>query len=130
MIPDDIQITVVDAGARYGIHPSWEPVKDIVNFSLFEVEPIECARLAKKYSDMKNVQVSGIALGSKEMDLKFALREHRGLTSTFSLSDEVMRDRYKIAEFQENSNFTAKAMPLDTLFQSKCVDFIKLDVEG
>ena len=130
MSRDEILVTVVDAGARYGIHPSWEPVKDIVNFSLFEVEPIECARLTKKYADMKNVQVSGIALGSGEMDLKFAIREHRGLTSTFSLSDEVLRDNYKPAEFQESSNFTAKVMPLDALFQNKSVDFLKLDVEG
>jgi FkbM family methyltransferase len=130
MIPDNTQITVVDAGARYGVHPSWKPVIDIVNFNLFEVEPIECARLTKKYSDMKNVQVSGIALGSKEMDLKFAFREHRGLTSTFSLSDEVLRDNYKPAEFQENSSFIAKVMPLDTLFPNMDVDFLKLDVEG
>jgi hypothetical protein len=41
--------------------------------------------IAKRFAPEKFAAVSGIALGSREMDLKFAIREHRGLTSTFSL---------------------------------------------
>ena len=33
-----IKINIVDAGARYGIHPNFEELREIADFHLFEVD--------------------------------------------------------------------------------------------
>ena len=110
MFNKELNLTVVDAGSRYGIHPTWKPVQKIVNFKLFEVDPNECTRLRNKYSGMNNVEVFDLALASKSGDLQFTLREHRGLTSIYEVSDDVINNNYKSREFQESGKFVAKSI--------------------
>ena len=38
-----LNISVVDAGARYGLHPTWAELRGIVNFHLFEMDNNEAA---------------------------------------------------------------------------------------
>ena len=52
-----IKINIVDAGARYGIHPNFEELREIADFHLFEVDKDECLRLKKKYKSRKNIKV-------------------------------------------------------------------------
>ena len=42
--------TVLDAGGRYGIHPSWKPFSGELEYYLFEPDRGESERLEKKYS--------------------------------------------------------------------------------
>lgn len=130
MNSNKIQVTVVDAGARYGIHPSWEPVKKLVNFKMFEVDPKECKRLKIKYEKFNNIDIFNLALASKKGELEFIFREHKGLTSVYETSDEIKKNNYKSMEFQEINKFKTKSDKLDDIFSNDDIDFLKLDVEG
>ena len=45
----DLKTTVLDAGGRYGIHPTWKPFTGELKYYLFEPDPSERARLKRKY---------------------------------------------------------------------------------
>src|SRR5438132_1133191 len=42
--------TVIDAGGRYGLHPTWKPFTGELDYYLFEPDATEAQRLARKYS--------------------------------------------------------------------------------
>ena len=42
-----LNCVVVDAGARYGLHPSWAELRGIAEFHLFEMDADEADRLAR-----------------------------------------------------------------------------------
>ncbi len=121
---------VVDAGARYGLHPSWEPAAAIAQFHLFEPEPVEAARLDDKYSGMPNIEIHNMALDQQPGVLKFELRQHRALTSTYQRSSEAIAENYMAERFASLDTFNVKAETLDNLFKEHPVHFLKLDVEG
>jgi FkbM family methyltransferase len=121
---------VVDAGARYGLHASWEPVAAIAQFHLFEPEPVEAARLDDKYSGRPNIKIHNMALDQQPGVLKFELRQHRALTSTYQRSSEAIAENYMAERFVSLDTFDVKAETLDNLFKEHPVHFLKLDVEG
>jgi FkbM family methyltransferase len=121
---------VVDAGARYGLHPSWEPAAGIAEFHLFEAEPVEAARLAEKYSLVPNIQIYNMALDEQPGILEFELRQHRALTSTYPYFSEEVAENYLTERFASLDTFEVKAETLDNLFKEHPVHFLKLDVEG
>ena len=41
----NLKITVIDVGARYGIHPSWKPYQGELSYYLFEPDKKEAHRL-------------------------------------------------------------------------------------
>ncbi len=40
---------VIDAGARYGLHPTWSDLRGLVEFHLFEMDDVESGRLEQRY---------------------------------------------------------------------------------
>lgn len=126
----DESFVVVDAGARYGLHPSWEPAAAIGQFHLFEPEPVEAARLHGKYLSHSNIHIHNIALDERPGKLEFDLRQHRALTSTYEVSSEAITDNHMMDRFASTGAFEVQAETLDNLFRESVIHFLKLDVEG
>ena len=126
-----IKTHVIDAGSRYGIHPSWESVKELIEFDLFEVDKTENDRLKKKYRNSPNVNCHNMALWSESGPLNFNITKHKGLITTLTPDkDYLQKTEYWQDEWQVEGVFQIQATTIDTLAQEKPIHFLKLDTEG
>ena len=126
-----LSCVVVDAGARYGLHPSWAELRGIAEFHLFEMDPEEAKRLSHKYRNDLLITVHPIALYSSDTMLKFQISEHQALNSVFQVNDKLLQDNdYMLRDFTVKDEGMAAARALDSFFSGRDVHFLKLDVEG
>lgn len=127
----DIECVVVDAGARYGIHPTWEDWKHIVDLHLFEMDANEARRLEIKYKKHKNIRVYPLALYYENKDLFYNSHKHRALSSIHEVDTNFIRENdYLEDEFTQEDRQAVRAVTLDTQVNDREVHFLKLDVEG
>jgi FkbM family methyltransferase len=126
-----LDCVVVDAGARYGLHPSWAELRGIAEFHLFEMDGEEAARLTKKYQGDTRITVYPIALYSSDTTLKFSVSEHQALNSVFQSNTELLQSNdYMLDAFAVTAERSTPARALDSLFANRDIHFLKLDVEG
>jgi FkbM family methyltransferase len=126
-----ISCVVIDAGARYGLHPTWSDLRGVVDFHLFELDKDEAARLALKYRNDKRVKVYPVALFSHDTILRFTVNTHHALNSIYETNNELLSsNEYMLREFTPTRTSEAPARSVDSLFQNTDVHFLKLDVEG
>tara|TARA_R110000772_G_scaffold73216_6_gene159883 strand:+ start:23213 stop:24175 length:963 start_codon:yes stop_codon:yes gene_type:complete len=126
-LPSKIECTVVDAGARYGLHPSWQSVDRLAAFHLFETDHDEVARLQRKYADHANITVHHAALYHTDTTLTFNIRRHRALNSLYEVNEDL---DYLIEEQAKLGSYDVAAHTIDGMFANDPVHFLKLDVEG
>lgn len=125
---------VVDAGARYGIHPSWRGFEAPLAYTMYEPEPQEAARLAAKYAGRAEVTVLPRALGSvPDSTLTLWLTAHRGYVGSHKPNPESIW--FGQVRPDEGAVEGAVEVPSTTLDsevaeQGRPVDFLKVDVEG
>ena len=50
-----VETVVLDAGARYGIHPTWNNFGGELRYIMFEPDPAESTRLRTKYQKNSSV---------------------------------------------------------------------------
>ena len=128
-----LKINVIDVGARYGLHPSWDSEKNNkdIKFYLFEPEPKEFLRLKKKYRFKKNVKIINSALGSREGEnLILNVTKHKALSSMFAIEDNnplLTKKNTKVLK-----KIKVRSGTLDNFCKINRLkpDFIKLDAEG
>ena len=122
---------VVDAGARYGLHPSWRDARDLCEFHLFEPEPTEANRLKIRYQNDPNISVHAKALSAKSEIRRLTVRSHLGLSNldTFDMDLSMMHPDFK-SSAMETSKVDVDAVSIDEFFSDARVDFLKLDAEG
>jgi len=122
---------VVDAGARYGLHPSWRDARDACDFHLFEPEPIEANRLKLRYQDSKNIFVYAKALAAVNGQRTLTVRSHRGLSNLdiYDLDLSSIHPDFQSSAI-ESDRIEIDAVTIDSLFENSRVDFMKLDAEG
>jgi FkbM family methyltransferase len=126
-----LDCVVVDAGARYGLHPSWADLRGIAEFHLFEMDEEEAARLKKKYASDAGITIYPIALYSSDSTLTFRVSEHQALNSVFHSNEELLKsNEYMLRDFAVTAERTTQARALDSLFADREIHFLKLDVEG
>ena len=126
-----IDCVVVDAGARYGLHPTWAELHALVQFHLFEIDHDEAKRLERKYVEYENIKIYPLALYSRDGTLKYFVSAHQGLNSVFTSNNALLRQHdYMLQEFAVAGERIVEARTIDSLFETKPVHFIKLDVEG
>jgi FkbM family methyltransferase len=128
-----IELTVLDIGARYGIHPSFEDLcsLDVAQFHLFEMDVQEAERLKTKYKSSKNIYIYPIALWSESEKRKSYEFSHNALNSLFESNMELLKkNNYRLSEFQTVSVREVESQTIDALFSTKEVHFLKLDTEG
>lgn len=126
-----IDCVVVDAGARYGLHPTWSELRSVATFHLFEMDEGEAARLERKYKEDERITVYPLALYSEDSTLKFTARTHHALNSVFESNDALLDAQgYMQQEFRTGEEHVVEARSIDSLFRGKDVHFLKLDIEG
>ncbi len=126
--------TVIDAGGRYGLHPTWKRFTGKLSYHLFEPDPDESARLARKYAARgDSIQVHPVALGENRNPVRLNILQHRGQNSVLKPRKEsfwfaeARPDDGKVVAVHE-----APCETLDHLRAEKGInpDFLKLDTEG
>jgi FkbM family methyltransferase len=131
MNTEGIECVVLDAGARYGLHPTWAEVRTIATFHLFEMDPAEAARLTRKYGNERNIKVHAIALFSKDATLRANVSQHRALNSLYSTDGDLLnRNDYMTDRFAVLGELEVAARTIDSIFQDQPIHFFKLDIEG
>src|SRR5437667_7659206 len=74
---------VIDAGGRYGLHPTWKPFRGELEYYLFEPDPAEAERLSQKYSRRASeIKVIGRAVGQKNGKLTIHFFRNRAMSSS------------------------------------------------
>lgn len=124
--------TVVDAGGRYGIHPTWNDFQSNLKYFSFEPDNEEALRLASCYPEEWFHSIP-LALDSKPGTRKFNITKHRGLCSF--LKPDTESEWFK--NFRPGSgvierNLLIKTTSIDTFAKENEleIDFLKLDTEG
>jgi FkbM family methyltransferase len=76
---------VLDAGGRYGLHPSWKPFTGELDYYLFEPDPAEAMRLEQKYSHRSNeIKVVDKAVTKEDGTLTINFFRNRAMSSSVS----------------------------------------------
>lgn len=131
MIKHSFLTTVIDIGARYGIHPSWQNFRGEMNYIAFEPDPEEAEALRK--NSHKISQVIEGAIYNKEGEFDFNLLVHRGMSSFLKpdLESEAFKDLKPGLGIIEKI-IKIKTTLLDHYTQKYHwdVDFLKVDTEG
>ncbi len=126
-----MEFNVIDAGARYGVHPSWENIKELINLFLFEVDNEEAKRLKNKYKKLDNIKVSNIGLSNKKEEIFLNINEHKALSSLLDINKkELEYFNHMVEETNLLNKNLIQTDTIDNLFSDIKIDFLKLDVEG
>jgi FkbM family methyltransferase len=126
-----VSCVVIDAGARYGLHPTWADLRTVAQFHMFEMDKVEADRLAAKYKADSNIKIYPVALYSSDTTLKFTVTEHQALNSVMEMNSDLLKQHdYMQRDFTATAVREVEARSLDSLFKGQDVHFIKLDVEG
>jgi FkbM family methyltransferase len=131
MKKNSIDCVVADAGARYGLHPSWGELRHLATFHLFEIDSKEAKRLKKKYIEDKNITVHHHGLYSETLKMICNIKEHRALTSLYETNNVFLdMNQYRPEQFKPIGKSEVFLKTIDSVFEEKDVHFLKLDVEG
>lgn len=124
--------TVVDIGARYGMHPSWNGFGGAMKYIAFEPDSEEAERL-RQTNKGGSFEVIEAAVMDKEGEFDFNLLVHRGMSSFLKpdLESESFKDlKPGLGEIEKIIKI--KTSPLDSFTKKHnwSVDFLKVDTEG
>jgi FkbM family methyltransferase len=125
--------TIVDIGARYGLHPTWKNYHDQTIFYLIEADPEEAARLNSKFKEKDNVDIINNALMEKEGDYNLQILNNPAMSQTEERLD-VSPLFWGEKKYQTDVKKIIKvnAITLNQLRTriNKPFHFLKLDTEG
>jgi FkbM family methyltransferase len=128
-----VETLVVDAGGRYGIHPSWQDFKGDLRYFLFEPDVAEANRLAQKYAGARNIEVIAQALGDKPGNVTINVLRHHGQSTVFEPNPQAAWfSSTRRGEGDIVGRYDAPMTTVDLFCaeRSLAVDFMKLDTEG
>jgi FkbM family methyltransferase len=130
----DYATIVLDAGARYGLHPTWKPFTGEMNYYLFEADTYEAERLKVKYENRRNeIVVVGKAVAEKNGKLTLNLFHNRAMATTVERNpvSSLFQDE-RLQEVEVNEQIEIDAVSFDYFCKEKGIraDFLKLDTEG
>lgn len=132
--PDLWTTVVVDAGGRYGMHPSWRGFEAPIDYRMFEPEPVEAGRLTRKYASRPDVTVHELALGTDRdgtIDL-FITAHHGYIGATRPNPRSLWFGEVRPDEGIVEGTITVPATTLDAYLETAGTraDFLKVDVES
>jgi len=131
----DSSITVFDIGCRFGIHPSWRPIKSapFLRYFAFDVDEDEISRLSKKYRDYPNYKAIHLGFSNKEERVGLNRLAHHGQSSFLrpNLQSIWFGMHRRSDAFIENTLFYSLTT-LDRFCAEReyLPDFLKIDAEG
>jgi FkbM family methyltransferase len=129
-----IETIVIDAGGRYGLHPTWKSFSGELHYYLFEPDVIEAQRLKKKYANRySEVTIVDRALMDIECTTRLFLFHNRAMSS-FKKRNPISVSFRGERKSEENiiDYRDVKATTIDSFCTQKgmVVDFLKVDTEG
>jgi len=127
------QITILDAGARYGLHPTWKNLNAPCKFVLVEPDPEECKRLALRYQGSPNIEIHQTALGNHNGTIDLMIRSNPAMSGIINRNSiSPLYTDARVGQEDVIKHVKVKLQTLDTLRQSigHDFDFLKLDTEG
>lgn len=130
----NIHTTVIDAGGRYGLHPTWKPFAGELNYYLFEPDSTEAARLREKYAARSSeIEVLDRALLDTEGSIRLFMFRNRAMSSSCERNPVVVF--YKGEREHEPEIVSHQDVPtltVDRFCRQRTIaaDFLKLDTEG
>jgi FkbM family methyltransferase len=124
---------IIDAGARYGMHPTWQSYDANMRYLAFEPDSDEAERLARS-SRQKGYEVHALALGETSGLRPLYITSHRGLCS-FLKPDP---DSFWFRDYRPDSGIIEREVPVETVsiddfgaaHDIPGIDFLKVDTEG
>ncbi len=125
---------VIDAGARYGLHPTWRAYDAPLGYHMFEPDPAEAERLRAKYSSQADsIVVHQMALGETAGTVTLNIMRHRGLNSIKRPNPKATW--FSISHPGEAEIVDQVTVGMTTIDESAAdagieFDFLKCDVEG
>lgn len=129
---DDEEIYILDAGARYGIHPKFSRLKNMKYYG-FDPDLSEIERLRIKYKSRPGLFFYNKALSNKKGKLTLNVLRHRGQSSVLRPDKESYW--FKQIRKGEGEIITTESVDcttIDNFVKSEKIklDFIKTDTEG
>lgn len=126
--------SVIDAGGRYGLHPTWKPFRGELRYVLFEPDLAEADRLRKKYAARANeISVEATALAAAPGTLRIDFFRNRAMSSSAvrnPVSALFTGERLAEVEIVESVDAPAETIDAYCARTGFAVDFLKLDTEG
>jgi FkbM family methyltransferase len=128
--PDTV---VIDAGGRYGVHPTWQKFEGEMRYVLFEPDVREADRLAKKYAGQERIEIVAQALGERPGRLMINVLRHHGQSTAYQPNPQATWfDRTRRGEGDIVERYEAPLTTVDLFCHGRglAVDFMKIDTEG
>lgn len=92
----NVKTTVIDAGGRYGLHPTWKPFTGELDYYSFEPDPEEARRLKAKYAHRANeIKIIDRAVAEKDGKLKIALFRNRAMSSSCIFQHDSLKKAFR-----------------------------------
>lgn len=129
---DDSITTVIDAGARYGPHPTWQDFEGALNYFAFEPDNREVHRLRQQFQ-RPGYEVLDLGLGNREGERDLNITQHRGCCSFLGIDPESeWFSRHRPGEGEIESVVRVKICTVDGFSSARGIspDFLKVDTEG
>jgi FkbM family methyltransferase len=134
MTLSDDTCVVIDAGARYGLHPTWSDFKAPLLCCCFEPDPEEAERLKRKYADATDrIRIEACALADAPRTNKLYKLRHHAASGFYPPIKGALW--FKYARPNEGDILETLEVPTTTI-DHYCeqaglqADFLKLDTEG
>jgi FkbM family methyltransferase len=131
---NDIKTKVLDAGGRYGLHPTWKPFTGELEYYLFEPDPDESKRLEAKYT-RRSHEIKIIAKAVAEANRKLVIHMFRNRAMSTSVIRTPISALFKgerLREVDIVDSIETDAVSIDSFCAANnlSLDFVKLDTEG
>lgn len=129
-----IETTVIDAGGRYGLHPTWKSFSGEVKYYLFEPDLTESERLIEKYSERLNdIKVLNLALDQFDGTVQISQLRNRAMSTSSirnPVSSSFLGERLGEVEIINRVEVVSRSIDSFSSENQLEVDFLKLDTEG
>ncbi len=124
--------TVIDVGARYGMHPSWNGFRSPIKYVAFEPDAEEAERL-RQTNKNGAFEVIEAAIMDQAGEFDFNLLVHRGMSSFLKpdLSSEAFKDlKPGLGEIEKVIKIKTQTLDHFNDAEGWAADFLKVDTEG
>ena len=131
---ENIKTVVLDAGARFGLHPTWKKFSGELQYYLFEPDDAEAKRLKKKYAKRSDeIKVEDYALNDENGKIRIYFLKNRAMSTSCErnpISASFLGERKREVEIVDNKE--VDAITIDSFCKNNNIslDFLKIDTEG
>lgn len=128
------KITLIDIGARYGIHQRWDGIASLLNVYAFEPDTEECARINASAGSLPyRLECIPCALGdSAQSGIPLYVCKDPGCSSLYQPNLEFARQFYFGDSMEVVKTFEVSTERLDAICDQRNLrpDVIKVDTQG